>query len=161
MVIINRNERNRAIWKLGIVEKLAGKNGVVRAQPAITCSKLAIETLEQRVNMFKINNKDTRTTPVQLRNGKSYFERAVQHRYPLELQCDRKDNPVSVEARSYKADTTSRSKRTASVIADIAIKDQDKWGRAECREFTRTILLEFIRPSSIVEYYRLSLKRTL
>ena len=30
-------------------------------QPAITCSKLTIETLEQGGNMFKVNNKDTRT----------------------------------------------------------------------------------------------------
>ena len=30
-------------------------------QLAITCSKLTIETLEQGVNFFKINNKDTRT----------------------------------------------------------------------------------------------------
>ena len=33
-------------------------------QPAITCSKSTIETLEQVVNMFKVNNKDTRTTPL-------------------------------------------------------------------------------------------------
>ena len=32
-------------------------------QPAITCSKLTIETLEQGGNMFKVNNKDTRTMP--------------------------------------------------------------------------------------------------
>ena len=30
-------------------------------QPAVTCSKLTIETLEQGVIMFKVNNKDTRT----------------------------------------------------------------------------------------------------
>ena len=30
-------------------------------QPAIACSKLTINTLEQGVNMFKVNNKDTRT----------------------------------------------------------------------------------------------------
>ena len=48
VVIINRNKRNRALWKLGIVEKLLpGKSGVVRAQPAITCSKLTIETLKK------------------------------------------------------------------------------------------------------------------
>ena len=28
------------------------------SQPAITCSKLTIDTLEQGVNMFKVNNKD-------------------------------------------------------------------------------------------------------
>ena len=56
-----------------------------------------------------------------LRTGKSDLERAVQHLYPLELQCDTKDNPVSVEERSYRTGTTSRSRRRA---ADIAIKDQ-------------------------------------
>ena len=35
-------------------------------QPAFTCPKLTIETLEQDVNMFKINNKNTRTTLVSL-----------------------------------------------------------------------------------------------
>ena len=34
------------------------------SQPELTCSKLGIETLEQGVNMFKVNNKDTRTTPL-------------------------------------------------------------------------------------------------
>ena len=34
-------------------------------QPAFTCSKLTIETLEQGEKyMFKVNNKDTRTTPL-------------------------------------------------------------------------------------------------
>ena len=33
-------------------------------QPVFTCSKLAIKTLEQGVNMFKFNNKDTGTTPL-------------------------------------------------------------------------------------------------
>ena len=73
VVIIKENERNRALRKLGIAEKLIrGKNGVVRA--------------------------------VQLWTGKSYLERAVRYLHPLELQCDRKDNPVSVEERSYKTE---------------------------------------------------------
>ena len=29
-------------------------------QPAFTCSRLTIETLEQGMNTFKVNNKDTR-----------------------------------------------------------------------------------------------------
>ena len=36
----------------------------ILSQPEFTCSKLTIETLEQGVNMFKVNNKDTRTTIV-------------------------------------------------------------------------------------------------
>ena len=34
------------------------------SQPAFTCLKLTIETLEQVVNMFKVNNKNTRMTPM-------------------------------------------------------------------------------------------------
>ena len=38
---------------------------IIVIQLAIVCSKLTIETLEQGVNnMFKIDNKDTRTTPL-------------------------------------------------------------------------------------------------
>ena len=36
---------------------------IVSPKPAITCSKLTIETLEQGVKCVQINNKDTRTTP--------------------------------------------------------------------------------------------------
>ena len=36
------------------------------SQPAITCSKLTIETPKRMWNMFKVNNKDTRTTPLAL-----------------------------------------------------------------------------------------------
>ena len=47
---------------------LCEKNGIFLSahitQPAFTCLKLTIETLEQGVNMFKVNNKDTRTTPL-------------------------------------------------------------------------------------------------
>ena len=34
------------------------------SQPAFTCSKLTLETLEQSVKIIKVNNKDTRTTPM-------------------------------------------------------------------------------------------------
>ena len=36
------------------------------SQPAITCSKLTIKTLGQGVKLFKVNNKDTITTPIDL-----------------------------------------------------------------------------------------------
>ena len=71
-----------------------------------------------------IPSKDGVVSAVGLRSAKSYLERAVQHLYPLELQCDRKNNPASVEKQLYKINTTSCSKQTAAVIADIAIKDQ-------------------------------------
>ena len=34
----------------------------VQSQTAFTCSKLTIETLEQCVNLFKVNNKNNRTS---------------------------------------------------------------------------------------------------
>ena len=37
-------------------------------QWAFTCSKLTIETLEQGVKLFKVNNKDTRMTPMERRH---------------------------------------------------------------------------------------------
>ena len=36
----------------------------IATQPAFTCSKLRIETIEQRCEMFKVNNKASRTTPM-------------------------------------------------------------------------------------------------
>ena len=38
---------------------------VITTQPAFTCSNLTTEALEQGVNMFKVNNKDTRTTLIE------------------------------------------------------------------------------------------------
>ena len=37
-------------------------------QREFTCSKVAIETLQQMYDMFKFNNKDTRTTPMAIVN---------------------------------------------------------------------------------------------
>ena len=50
--------------------------------------------------------------------------RAVQHLYLLELQCDRRDNPVLAEEWLYRTHATSLSKRTAAAIVDITMKDQ-------------------------------------
>ena len=68
--------------------------------------------------------KDGVVRAVQLRAEKSYLERAVQHLYPLELQCDRRDNPVLAEEWLYRTHATSLSKRTAAAIVDITMKDQ-------------------------------------
>ena len=35
-----------------------------RTHPVFTCSKLTTKTPKQGMNMFKINNKDTRMTPI-------------------------------------------------------------------------------------------------
>ena len=57
----------------------------------------------------------------QLRAGKSYLERAVQHLYPLELSCDQV--PVN-NSTSRNDNTHQREKRTAAAIADIRTRDQ-------------------------------------
>ena len=41
--------------------KLSKLSKTFISQPLITCSKLTTQTMEQGVNMFKVNNKDTRT----------------------------------------------------------------------------------------------------
>ena len=93
--IIKRDERNRALWKLGIVEiLLPGKNGVVRAV---------------RIRAGKSYRKTQCNTCT---------------RWKFNVVCGRKDNPVSVEERSPSTDPTSRSKRVAAVIVGIALQDQ-------------------------------------
>ena len=109
------------------------------------------------------------TTCSTTQQQKSQLERVVQHLYPLEFHCDKKNTPVFVEERSYKTDTTSYSRRTAAATADITIEDQvtdenntlqlekhlissgHQMG-GECQEFTRTNLLEFTRPQDNAEY---------
>ena len=62
-VLIKGEEKNRGVWKMGIVERLIiGKDGVIRAAT--------------------------------LRAGKSTLQRAIQHLYPLELNCNR-DSKIS------------------------------------------------------------------
>ena len=93
--IIKRDERNRALWKLGIVEiLLPGKNGVVHAV---------------RIRAGKSYRKTQCNTCT---------------RWKFNVVCGRKDNPVSVEERSRSTDPTSRSKRVAAVIVGIALQDQ-------------------------------------
>ena len=93
VVIIKGDERNRAHWKTGIVEKLIeGKDKVVRG--------------------------------VRLRAGKDHLERAVQHLYPLELCCDRRNNQSDVSGNEKQHDETRRPTRNAAAIARIMIEDQ-------------------------------------
>lgn len=76
---------------------------------------------------------------VRLRAGKSYYERPIQHLYPLELNCDmvnmvekpvddrtEKDAQVTVpqiKSNLNASADTFTPKRTAAAIADIRIKD--------------------------------------
>ena len=56
-----RNTYNRNVAELAHCIIVRRSQGVT--QSAFIFSKLTIETLEQSVNMFRVNNKDTRTTP--------------------------------------------------------------------------------------------------
>ena len=68
-----------------------------------------------------ITGRDGVVRAAQLRAGKSYLERAVQHLYPLELSCDQV--PVN-NSTSRNDNTHQREKRTAAAIADIRTRDQ-------------------------------------
>ena len=58
-----------------------------------------------------------------LRAGKDHLERAVQHLYPMELQCDRYVDPLL--SRELNPDAPIfRPRRTASVISTLRIRDQ-------------------------------------
>ena len=52
----------RIMMKTSTVEIVIRQKVLI--QLTFTCSKLTIETLKQVRNMFKVNNKDTRTTPL-------------------------------------------------------------------------------------------------
>ena len=53
------------IFSSVIVQKKDAKSAI-NSQSAITCSKLTIETLEQGVKYVQSNNKDTRTTSLNI-----------------------------------------------------------------------------------------------
>ena len=93
VVIIKSDEKNRAQWKLGVVEDLiTGRDGVVRG--------------------------------AKLRTPKSVMERAVQHLYPLELNCD-----IGVENRETRSEDLDpaapvfRPRRNAAVAARARIQE--------------------------------------
>ena len=67
-----------------------------------------------------IVGRDGETRAAQLRVGKSFLERAVQHLYPLELSCDR----IPEDARLVIHKSNTREKRTTAAIADLRTKDQ-------------------------------------
>ena len=62
-----------------------------------------------------------------IRCGKSELERAVQHLYPMELNCDWKCNDC-IETNKVNYDDQEqeprRSKRTAAAIAKVKIRDK-------------------------------------
>ena len=65
---------------------------------------------------------------VQLRSGKSFIQRPIQHLYPLELNCDinrEKEKELNVEAPPF------RSKRTAAAIAEIGIQNTGEFENAD------------------------------
>ena len=65
---------------------------------------------------------------VQLRSGKSFIQRPIQHLYPLELNCDinrEKEKELNVEAPPF------RSKRTAAAVAEIGIQNTGEFENAD------------------------------
>ena len=56
-----------------------------------------------------------------LKTNNEYLERAVQHLYPMELNCDSKQKPgsdLNVEASEF------RPKRNAATVSNIRINEQ-------------------------------------
>eukprot|EP00112_Aurelia_sp_Birch-Aquarium-sp1_P023331 Seg6901.3 transcript_id=Seg6901.3/GoldUCD/mRNA.D3Y31 product="hypothetical protein" protein_id=Seg6901.3/GoldUCD/D3Y31 len=69
-----------------------------------------------------ITGRDGIVRGAKLRAGKSTLERAVQHLYPLELQCD---NATVTTATELNADAREfRPRRDAAAIATLRMKDQ-------------------------------------
>ena len=91
VVMIKGEEKNRGMWKTGVVESLiTGRDGVTRT--------------------------------VKLPAGKSYLERAIQHLYPLELQCQerpRKNPELNVQAREFRPKRQSAANASA-IIRELA-----------------------------------------
>ena len=93
VVLIKGDERNRSLWRMGIVQELIkGKDEVVRAAK-IKCEK-------------------------------NVLERAVQHLYPLELQCDIQQEKEENKIKQVKAQEPTRTTRNAAAIARLKINDQ-------------------------------------
>jgi hypothetical protein len=64
--------------------------------------------------------KDGVIRAVKLHAGKSYLERPIQHLYPLELSCDRREaNPVVLDPEA----PPFRPKRDAAVAAELRNND--------------------------------------
>ena len=68
-----------------VFRRLLWKQNKIQTQPSITYSKLTMETLEQVWNMFKVNNEDTRSTPLAYRSG--VFTVNLEHISNLALVC--------------------------------------------------------------------------
>ena len=68
-----------------VFRRLLWKQNKIQTQPSITYSKLTMETLEQVWNMFKVNNEDTRSTPLAYRSG--VFIVNLEHISNLALVC--------------------------------------------------------------------------
>ena len=65
---------------------------------------------------------------VQLRSGKSFIQRPIQHLYPLELNCDikrEKEKELNVETPPF------RPKQTAAAIDDIGIQKMGEFENAD------------------------------
>ena len=74
-----------------------------------------------------IRGRDGIVRAVQLRAGKSFLERAVQHLYPLELTCDVSRNSISDSTTDIQLNPNVdefRPKRDAAATARIRIQDQ-------------------------------------
>ena len=91
IVIVKEDQKPRNTWKLAIVKQLiTGRDGVIRAAKLKTAG------------------------------GNNYLERAIQHLFPLELQCDKEiTTRLDPDAQEF----TPRQKRNAAAAATLRIRD--------------------------------------
>ena len=91
IVIVKEDQKPRNTWKLAIVKQLiTGRDGVIRAAKLKTAG------------------------------GNNYLERAIQHLFPLELECDKEiTTRLDPDAQEF----TPRRKQNAAAAATLRIRD--------------------------------------
>ncbi|CAB4037014.1 Hypothetical predicted protein [Paramuricea clavata] len=88
---VKEDQKPRNTWKLAIVKQLiTGRDGVIRAAKLKTAG------------------------------GNNYLERAIQHLFPLELQCDKE---IATRLDPDAQEFTPRQKRNAAAAATLRIRD--------------------------------------
>ena len=91
IVILKEDQKPRNTWKLAIVKQpITGRDGVIRAAKLKTAG------------------------------GNNYLERAIQHLFPLELECDKE---ITTRLDPDGQEFTPRRKRNAAAAATLRIRD--------------------------------------
>ena len=94
VVIVKEDQKPKNTWKLPVVKQLfTGKDGITRGAKLKTAG------------------------------GNQYLEHAIQHLYPLELQCDKESTTWSTQLHVDVQEFTLQAKRNAAAAAMLRIRD--------------------------------------